>query len=59
MVWGMLFGMAAGVLLGAATGRTGLWLPICLMFGMLLGAIFGRSRPSGTADPATPPDHAD
>ena len=46
MVWGMLIGMAAGVVIGSATGRIGLWLPICLMLGMLAGVLVKSGRRS-------------
>lgn len=52
MVWGILLGMATGVVLGASTGRVGLWLPIGLMVGMLAGLLF-RKRPTGE-DPSDP-----
>ena len=42
MVWGMLLGMAAGVVIGAATGEMGLWLPIGVMVGMFAGALLRR-----------------
>ena len=46
MVWGMLIGMAAGVVIGSTTGRIGFWLPICLMVGMLCGVLAKSGRRS-------------
>jgi hypothetical protein len=44
MVWGMLLGMAAGVVVGAATDRMGLWLPIGLVLGMFVGLVVRGRR---------------
>jgi uncharacterized membrane protein YoaK (UPF0700 family) len=44
MVWGMLLGMAVGVVLGSATGRPGLWLPLGLVGGMFVGLLVSRRR---------------
>lgn len=58
MVWGMLFGMAVGVVMGSITGRMGLWLPISLLAGLMLSIVFGRSRKGGGADDSGAPPPA-
>jgi hypothetical protein len=36
--------MAVGVVLGSATGRPGLWLPLGLVGGMFVGLLVSRRR---------------
>jgi hypothetical protein len=52
MVWGMMFGMLAGVVIGSATNNLGLWLPICLLVGTMIPVVFGKSRRNGQTPPA-------
>lgn len=51
MVWGMLFGMLAGVVLGGMTGKPGLWLPLGMMFGMMIGVVWSKSGSPRNGEP--------
>ncbi len=63
-VTGLSVGLGAlvGVGLGAATGRWGLWMPLCVGLGVLVAVLFkvqskqSSTGPSGRAEPAAAAD---
>ena len=55
---GMCIGVAIGAALGAAMGNLGLWLPLGLCFGALLGFVLNRAKSGGSGSETAGVDEA-
>ena len=49
---GMCLGLAIGTAIGSATKNMGLWMPLGVSFGAMVGLLFKRSEQPGTDDAA-------